>query len=527
MMSLIAFSQKRVPKGSSYTASYPYATDQTFTREYLLQENQILAIKFQAKKMVIQKFDATKPAFTSEKEYEYKTAFLNFSIFNFYSEGLHEINDHFYFFYSLWDKPNKKEQLFAYEIDFQKVEFVGQPQLLLQVDGKVTHSNFHKFETQISSDKKTIVVKYKRDPLVNDDKKNFDVMGIASFDSNLKKIAVKEIKMPYTERRIKNLDYQIDGKGNLFLLSKVFHDDSQEDKKSKSDTEANYHIEIFTVKLGSDKIIIAKLEDKDKFVNSLQLFDDQKSSGIIAGGYYSNGKGKNFQDNSDGVLTFKVKEDGSIADKNYYDIPVEIINQYESTKTKNRNERKEENGEGAKFTFLKLKNLKLLEDGSIVLIGEQFIENTQNSLNGGGQITTIKYNDILVAKINSDGKLGWMRKVPKQQFGFAANDGTFKFLSTSDNLFLLYLDNIKNIDLTPDQEPVRHINGEGGYLTSVKMDLADGSFTKTSILNTRDVENFKLQRFSPFNTVDLNDNSFVIEAPRSKTEEVMVKITLK
>jgi hypothetical protein len=94
-------------------------------------------------------------------------------------------------------------------------------------------------------------------------------------------------------------------------------------------------------------------------------------------------------------------------------------------------------------------------------------------------------------------------------------------------LFLLYLDNIKNIDLTPDQEPVRHIIGEGGYLTSVKMDLADGSFTKTSILNTRDVENFQLQRFSPFNTVDLTDDSFVIEAPSTKTEEVMVKITLK
>ena len=32
-----------------------------------------------------------------------------------------------------------------------------------------------------------------------------------------------------------NLDYQLDNDGNLYLLTKVFHDDSNQDKKSKKD----------------------------------------------------------------------------------------------------------------------------------------------------------------------------------------------------------------------------------------------------------------------------------------------------
>jgi hypothetical protein len=41
------------------------------------------------------------------------------------------------------------------------------------------------------------------------------------------------------------------------------------------------------------------------------------------------------------------------------------------------------------------------------------------------------------------------------------------------------------------------------------------------------MEEFKLQRFPYANTIDLPDNSFIVEAPKSKTEEVLIKFTLK
>ena len=527
LLFLTAYSQRKAANSSpAYVAGKPYFSTDSYMTFYLKKGNKILSLKWQDKTGKLQRLDVSKLAFIGEKEYEY--AISPYFPKGMYMEGFNEINNRCYFFFSLWDKVNKKEQLFANEIDFDKGEFIGQPQLLMQVDGKVKDPKFRKFETIVSSDGKTALIKYERVSQVSDDKKNFDVIGLASFDADLKKNAVREIKMPYTERRMKKLDYHIDNKGDVYILAKVFHDDSEEDKKSKSDTEANYHMEILTIMAGSDKIVSAKLDDKDKFINNLQLFEAPKSSGVLAGGYYSNGKGKNFEENCDGVITFKVKDNGSLTDKNYFDIPVEVINQYESGKVIRKNERKEENGEGAKFTFLKLKNLKMLDDGSIALVGEQYIENTQNSNVGrGGSVTTVKYNDILVTKINPDGKLGWMRKIPKQQFGPVANDITFKFLNTSSDLFILYLDNIKNIDLAPDQEPARHLNGEGGYLTTVKMSLIDGATTKTSLFNTREIDSFQLQRFPYSNAIDFADNSFLIEAPKGKTEKVMVKITLE
>jgi len=44
--------------------------------------------------------------------------------------------------------------------------------------------------------------------------------------------------MPYTERRMNLLDFAVDGEGHGYMLAKVFHDDSNKDKKKKRDKDA-------------------------------------------------------------------------------------------------------------------------------------------------------------------------------------------------------------------------------------------------------------------------------------------------
>ena len=64
------FSQKELSKDYSYTVSAPYKVFDASEKIYFSKDNQSLAIKFDEKKVLIQKFDSDKPAFLKEKLYE-------------------------------------------------------------------------------------------------------------------------------------------------------------------------------------------------------------------------------------------------------------------------------------------------------------------------------------------------------------------------------------------------------------------------------------------------------------------------
>lgn len=536
------YSQKTLSNDYSYKVSEPYKVFDAKEKIYFSRGNEVMALKFDGKEILIQKFNSDKPAFLKEKLFE-KLFPKNYAV-----EDIMELDNKYYFFYSSWDGDNDKEQLFSIEIDFDKGEFMGSPKLLFQVDGKIAGtpkaSNFgigagggmfffsagveNKFDFIQSQDKKNVLIQYRKKPKYKRDTKSFDIIGMHAYDGNLNKLYSNELTMPYTERRMNNLDYQLDNNGNLYLLAKVFHDDSNEEKKHKKDVEANYHIELFLIKSGTNKIEISKFDTKDKFINKLWLFDTGKEY-LICGGFYSNGKGR--IDDCDGITAFKIKPDGVMYDTTYHEIPLEILNQYESQRTKNKNEKKERKKDDAKFADLVLRDISVNPDGSIVLVGEQYkivvSSNSYGPYGGGGQTTTYFYSDMLVSKINTNGSLGWMKKIPKNQSGLKGQGGmSYKYFNANNNHYIIFLDNVKNIDLPLDKEPKVHSDGQGGYLTSVKISDADGTLTKGSILNSRDVEDFKIYQFSTNRIVKTSESSFLLEVYKKQKEDIMIKVNL-
>lgn len=527
------FSQKDLSKDYNYSVSAPYKVFDASEKIYFSKNSQSLAVKFDGKEVLIQKFDSDKPAFLKEKLYE------KFFPKNYQVESVMKVGERFFVFYSSWNGDEDKEQLFYAEIDFEKGEFLT-PKLMFQVNGKIAGSLVgggfmgfslsvqNKFDFLQSYDKNKLLVQYRKKPEVKSDKKSYDIIGLVAFDSNLNEISNNEIKMPYTERRMNNLDYQLDNDGNLYLLVKVFHDDSNDDKKRKRDEVANYHLELFFLKKGSVEFKISKFENRDKFITKLWLFDSPQNY-LACGGFYSNGKGD--LDDSDGILAFKIDKSGNIYDNIYHDIPVEILNQYESNKTKKKNEKKERKGDEAKFSDLVLRDFIINTDGSIVLVGEQYftITHTTSSMNGGMKTYyTYHYNDILVTKIGMGGKLEWMKKIPKTQTGSRGQGGmSYKYFSANNKHFLIFLDNVKNIDLPIDKTPALHSDGHGGYLTAVKISDSDGSLTKSSILNGRDIEDFQMHQFSVDRVFKTSENTFMLEVYKKKKEDIMIKVEMK
>jgi hypothetical protein len=533
----ITHAQKELSKDYSYNVSAPYKVFDADEKLYFYRDNQILTVKIDNKEILLQKLESgsEKIVFKKEKLYESKKIMPK----NFQVEGVEEFSGKYYFFYSSWDGDNDKEQLYAKEIDFAKGEFAGEDKLLFKVDGKIAGSPLEKFyfpfapginigvkdkfDFIISEDKQKMLIEYRKKPEVRSDKKSWDVLGVHAFDAGLKEVWNNELKMPYTERRMDVLDYTIDKEANAYILAKVFHDDSNDDKKRKKDTEANYHVELFRIKANSDKVQITKIENKEKFINRLWLYESPDDYMLCAGFY---NKGKN-ADNVDGLITFKVKKEGGIYDSTSHEIPLEVLNEHVKNRTKKKNERKDEDGE-AEFSNLILDKIEINKDGSIVLMGEQYFVKTHYRANKINDIYyTYHYYDILVAKIDPAGKLAWMKKLPKKQVGLKGIGGmSYKHFFANNNHYLVFLDNVKNFNLPVDKTPALHSDGQGGYFTSYKNNDATGESVNSSIFNVRDIDDMTIYQFGINRILKTGEDEFAVEVYKKKTEDVMIKVKM-
>jgi hypothetical protein len=225
---------------------------------------------------------------------------------------------------------------------------------------------------------------------------------------------------------------------------------------------------------------------------------------------------------------FKLDGNGKVSGLNTYEIPVEVLNQYASGKSKRKNERKEDNDK-AEATNMQLRTIYIHNDGSIVLIGEQYYMETHTTYSNGRSSTyySYHYDDILVTKIDASGKLAWMEKLPKRQRGGAGSGGmSYAQLNEKDAHYFVFLDNEKNKDLPLTEVPALHVDNQGGFLTAYRVDVKSGDVKKLTLLDTRDINGTEVYQFSPDRIVSTLRNTFVFEVYKKKKEDILVKVEL-
>jgi hypothetical protein len=528
---LIAFhftySQVKLSEDFSYTIGKPYEVIDAAEKYYFHLGDYILNAKIDDDVLTIQKFDAKTLGFIKKievadfpKGYGWETITV--------------FNNKFLIFYNSYDKENNTEQLFYRELDVANLSFIGKDKLLYSVKGKVTGTLYgkgysfktrDKFNFLYSYDSSQVMIQYKRKPVDTDNAVNHDLIGFSLFDKNFKQLWNKEVKMPYTEKKMEILDYSIDSDGNAYILSAV-SDDNNTDIKKCINGKAGYHIELLNITASSNDINKSSITLKNKYINGISLFESPKNY-MVCAGFYNKSKNKA---NVDGIFMFKAGNDGSIYDTAFYEIPLEIINQYASQKTQNKNDKKEESDK-AELEDMVMKNIVIGADGSILLIGEQnfYIITTSTSSTGSTSSTVTNfYNDILVTKIGADGKLDWMKKLPKRQKGSKGKGGmSFKYINEKNNHYLLFLDNIKNQNLTINDVPSFHVDEAGGFLTAYKINDTNGEVSKHSIFDTKDVKGMPVYQFNTGRILPISSNEFIIEVYKKSKEDVLIKIAIK
>lgn len=536
VLSHYAFAQSTI-KGNKIKIGPKYEVVDAKFKEYFVFDNNLVSVKTNSKgkgyQYDIMVFDKETLALKAHNHYEDFDKEAR-------EEGIIDFNGKLYLFYSIWDEKN--EQLFVREIDTENATFKGEGKKLFDVGYKLTgqlrglfywsldvHYKF-KFETSI--DDKKLLVRYQRRWEKDTHKEKIEnkktAIGYKLLDTDLNVIVGNDdIELPYDkEHQFDDLSYAVDSNGDLFIATKAYRDDSRDDvikKKVNGEKirEINYDIEILKIKGATGEISKNQLNlDEGKNITDLNIFEIFDGS-LICSGYYSTGgsKGRHF-DEINGVFKFDLGDGTQYFKIDYFDIPVETINENMSNRAVKKNNRKEEKGDVA-FAHLSPETCFIARDGGIVLIGEQYWieQRTIMTQNGSYTQTIYHYDHILLTKINKDGSLAWMTKVPKRQTkGYAS----FRLIEGLNALHVVYVDNINNLKL--DKKKVPAPNGK--HLTVVTIDYITGEKMKTSLFEIGKVKDLKIYQFGLERIVETGMDEFVIEFYKKKKEDVLVKVNL-
>lgn len=442
-------------------------------------------------------------------------------------ESLVGFDDTVVLFYSVWDKKNEKEQLFFEALDPKTGTFPAEGQRIVVVDGKITgtlmSTGFYnistrgKFKIHHASDGKMLMVEYRKKPVTRDDSVSHDVIGVGVFGPGMTEQWHREFRMPYTEEKMDRLATSVDPSGTAYLLAKVREG---EGSKEEVDGEPNYHVEVLKMDARSPEISATPISFAGKFVQTMAIFD-AGPAGLVGAGLYNNGETRG---SVEGFFTVAL---GTSATPVFHEIPKEVAQQYATEREKRKIEKK---GAAAALPFMVLERLITYADGGMTLIAEQeWVEVTTYRSSNGTYTTTYVYHfeDMLLARVDGAGKLKWMRRVPKAQAGARDPGGlSFEHFQAGGRQFVLYFDNVKNLNLPDDETPAVHIDGRGGFLTAMSIDDTTGVATKLSVFDSTDVQGTELFQVGADRIIPISDTTFVMEAYKKKKEDVLVRVTL-
>ena len=517
-----AFAQVKLSKDFNVTVGTPYAVVDAPSKMYFANSGTAIMIKTDGEKVTLQKYDVKTMKETGRKEYE------DFPPENKLQDVV-QAGDKLYYVFSSFNKKAKQEDLYVRPIVISEGTF-GPSKMLFSTAKEVIPSSYDdassvnmfglgrpiRFAVHTSFDHSKLLIRYRLKPAEKNDAKNFDVLGFYVFDPSFTKLWGGEVKMPYTEKEMNNIAYGVTKDGKAFMLARL-----NEAKRFE------------LLNIGSDlKVTPNKIDINGGLIfEKLDLYEAADGN-LNCMGFYANGidfkvnwtGDATTSYNINGILDWKMDQAGKVIDKHDFEFPIELINQYESKRAKEKNDKRE--GEGkAGINDLKLIEVRWLADGSRIILGEQ--QYMRKEMHGTSMQMIYYYGDMVAARVGADGKLVWMKKLPKTQVGLKGKGSlSVKYMKGGDASYIIYLDNPKNINLGINDVPVKHEDNMGGYLTAYKVDDATGNIEKHTITDVKDIKGTEAFQFRASRIFDAGDKTFLLEIYIKGKQDTMVKMEL-
>ncbi len=489
VISLIGISQNINSKDISFNTGDIYKSNSRAYAYLAYLDNSIISVKIEKDDIVVRIFDPSTLNIVSTKHHPIKGGHSS----HYFIEDLVISRGACYFFFSQYDKKKELEQLYYCKIDPGTGHYIGEPEKIITINEKIfSDYGSNKFKFVQSANKSKLLIYYRKRPEAKNDKKSTDSFGLFVYNQNLQKLWSTEVKMPYTESAVDNLDYQLSNAGEALFLTTVFTNNTSKMEKKKG--KVNYHLELLKIKDANSGIQKYPITIENKLLKSVN-FKEMPNGDMVIGGIYTNKKDRylnlSFETlvekkapyDSDGTYGIRIDAEGNTIYSGYHEFPLSFLNSYEKKSEKKKNTRKGD--EKVKVEFHSNRKTIIDDDGSIICIGEQSYRKTDN---GDRHVNNINYfyDDISVSKISPDMKLDWIEKLPKRQVAYNQNETPLEisFIDFSDgsNLYFLFKDDIDNIKLTSSQSPKKCNVLTKGILALCKVDIEDGKVSKSAIM---------------------------------------------
>lgn len=525
----LLLAQKRL----EYKVSKPYRVIDAAEKYYISDptSQQVLMLKRDGKTVFMQLFDPVPMKEVKRNKIEDLPK-------GYVIEEIVPLEDRLYLFFSVWDKAGKAEQLFYKEIDVENCRFKGKEKRIITVDGKIQGASLgylywwsvhtvDKFSFLRSLDKSKLLIQYLRVPEKRNNAVNFDKIGMFVYDETLTELQSGEVTMPYTEKQMDNIDFHLNNQGVPFMLAKVYDDNTTRASKGTGKNRTiNYHMECFKIDIPNDKIKITKIEVNNSYVWDVLLYENAQEELYCTGVYETVlNKNEDGSGNKNGLFVFKMEADGTLSGQKFYEIPLEILNLYRNLGEQKANERKNEKGK-SRLSGLNLRSVLSQDDNSILLLGERYYRVYHTSRNGS--YYTYHYEDVLVTKINSDGSLAWMNKIPKRQGGRRVKGAMgFRHYKMNGKHFIIFIDNPKNLALSVDKLPKPYGDGGHGLFCAWALEDATGKAEQKIMFDTKDVDGqYTIKQFSTDRLLRISEDLFLMEAYKGKKEDILIQVKI-
>lgn len=350
-----------------------------------------------------------------------------------------------------------------------------------------------------------------------------DKIGISVYDSNLKLLWSRKVRLPYASKRIENEDFAIDNEGSFYMTASVFNTGAEE----KDKLENTYRTEVFKIKENPKDIVKSTIELPGKSVMDAILGLDKQGKVRVSGFYVNNDN----KIEASGLFSASLNNEGVVSSVTKNDIPANTLEQYALKREERINEGTQDEKDKKDFENLKVNDVIYNQDGSAVILGEQRYVEAFTTSSSSGSRTTYKYyyRDVIASKITSDGTVVWFHRLPKYQIG-ARGKKSMSYLNfkNSGKHYLFHIDDFTNLKRSFDEYPTRYFDGkkEFLYLTSYTIDDATGEVIKEPILTGSDIRNSRLDNLEVYKAATLPNQNMIFEAFDGKKNNLLLKVSL-
>jgi len=504
---MVVFGQSSSPDfsieaGSPFPEEYAYGY--RYENAFEVGKTKMISVKVKSNKVIVQRYDTDTLNQLSVKTYE------DFPEGSKLQNVIKSGERLFYFFSYFLDKDDS-HVFNVREINTETGSFMNSI-ILFKTKGDVSYGRIGTyvsrnlyvgplFEIIESLDKSKLLITYRRKPINKRNAINKDLLGYYVFSNSLKLVWGGEIEFPYTEKNMDNLGYTLSNTGIIYQLASL-----NEERR----------IELFVIKNASDLIIQKINIDFNMYFISIQLKENFLGN-ISCIGTYRNSISSAYPPKMAGIFRFQLDKEGKVLNQTKTafsesfiksNIPI-LVNQNTSVALPDK-----EIGLGG----LRPCSTEEFADGSALIIFESFY-----IINSNNYALIYNYDDIVLTKLDKNGKLLWMVKIPKSQSGMAG----FKYISSEGYSYIIYYDNPVNVNLNPKKRLENYPNGCKGILMIYKINQSTGEFKRNVIFNTENINAIK-GGYTELNSCIQKDNkTFITNIITKDKTSVLIKIQTK